>query len=314
MRRIRVKCCDYWPGYNPESDEVLKALRQSYEVEFSEDPEYLFFSAFGLEHLKYDCVKVYVTGENIIPDFNLCDYAIGFDDLRFGDRNFRLPSWVWYSCCESIGSGGPALTDEELLNRGFCSFVVSNGQGADPIRQLFYEELSKYKPVASGGRFMNNVGGPVPDKLKFCSAYKFNIAFENARAPGYVTEKLMQGFAANSLPVYYGADEADLDFNPSAFVRVRDMSDVKRAVEEVVMLDQDDGAYLGKVRQPRLIRPPSYYREGLNGFLRNIVEQPLPAAKRMIPFGSQGNYLRKYTLMSRISRSLDAMNNRQHVS
>ena len=59
--------------------------------------------------------------------------------------------------------------------RKFCSFVVSNAD-AKPIRQHFFEKLSDYKKVDSGGRFMNNVGGPVADKIDFHRQHKFVIA------------------------------------------------------------------------------------------------------------------------------------------
>lgn len=88
------------------------------------------------------------------------------------------------------------LSDQELLNRKFCSFVVSNSQFSDPLRKRFFERLCKYKKVDSGGRYLNNIGGPVRDKLAFCRGYKFNIAFENSSVDGYTTEKIMEAYAA----------------------------------------------------------------------------------------------------------------------
>lgn len=35
---------------------------------------------------KYDCIKIFFTGEEQSPDFNIADYAVGYDDIRFGDR------------------------------------------------------------------------------------------------------------------------------------------------------------------------------------------------------------------------------------
>ena len=57
----------------------------------SEDPDYIIYSGFGNDHLKYDCIRIFFTGECITPDFNECDYAIGFDRLTFGDRYARIP-------------------------------------------------------------------------------------------------------------------------------------------------------------------------------------------------------------------------------
>ncbi|CAJ99309.1 alpha (1,3)-fucosyltransferase fragment 2 [Helicobacter acinonychis str. Sheeba] len=34
---------------------------------------------------------MYYTGENEVPNFNLFDYAIGFDGLDFKERYLRMP-------------------------------------------------------------------------------------------------------------------------------------------------------------------------------------------------------------------------------
>ena len=58
----------------------------------------------------------------------------------------------------------------------FCNMVVSNPNCK--TRNDFFKILNKLKRVDSGGRFMNNMGGPIEDKLKFIAEYRFTIAFE----------------------------------------------------------------------------------------------------------------------------------------
>ena len=53
------------------------------------------------------------------------------------------------------------------MKENFCNFVYSNSGWADPIREKFYKEISKYKRVDSGGAYLNNIGYRVPDKLDF---------------------------------------------------------------------------------------------------------------------------------------------------
>lgn len=48
----------------------------------------------------------------------------------------------------------------------FCSFVYSNADAAK-CREKIFSKLSEYKQVNSGGRYNNNVGGPVSSKLEF---------------------------------------------------------------------------------------------------------------------------------------------------
>ena len=205
-----------------EQNWVLDYLCRDYEVDICDgesSPDYLFYGGFGREHYEYDCVKIAIIGENYVPDFNAFDYAISHNFIEFGDRHLRIPLFAFYPEYKTLASH-LNKSDKELLNRDFCSFVVSNGNRGDPIRTEFFHRLSKYKPVASGGRWLNNIGGPVDDKLDFCSKYKFNIAFENSFCPGYTTEKIMQPLTVNSIPIYWGNPLVSRDFSDECMVRV----------------------------------------------------------------------------------------------
>ncbi|RIY39723.1 hypothetical protein CKF58_01780 [Psittacicella hinzii] len=56
-------------------------------------------------------------------------------------------------------------------------------------------------------------------KLDFLQRVIFNICPENSNTPGYVTEKLLEAFAAGCIPIYWGGIETELDYiNPKAFI------------------------------------------------------------------------------------------------
>lgn len=285
MKKITVGFCDFWNGFDQEGFILTKALREHYEVEIKANPaeaDYVFYSLFGEEHwfLPDRCITIFYTGENVCPDFNACDYAVGFEWLDFADRYMRLPN----NYCTRLFAEGtrqmelhPIPADPE--KRQFCSFVVSNAD-ANPIRQQFFEQLSAYRQVDSGGRFMNNVGGPVADKIAFHRQHKFVIAFENSSHPGYTTEKIFDAFAAGSIPIYWGDPEVCKVFNRKAFVEV---TTIEEALEQVKHLDQDDEAYLQMLTQPPLADDVFSYDnqfEAAVRFMTHIVEQPLPEAVR----------------------------------
>lgn len=165
--------------------------------------------------------------------------------------------------------------------RKFCSFVYSNGEWASPLRKQFFDLLSAYKRVDSGGRYMNNVGGPVEDKLAFQSEYKFCIAFENSVGEGYTTEKLVEAMMSGSIPVYWGDPSVAEEFNPGSFINVSDFGSLEEVVQEVVRLDNDDEAYLEMLNRP-WVRPCDgaydavlHSGERLSAFLGDIVEHPV---------------------------------------
>ena len=209
-----------------------------------------------------------------------------------------------YKSLKIVSARENQMSDAELLNRKFCSFVVSNAAFGDPMRKRFFERLSKYKKVDSGGRWMNNVGGSVKDKLAFCRGYKFNIAFENSAYPGYTTEKIMEAYAAETVPIYYGNPTIETDFRPESMVRVKDESDIERAVEEVIRLDNDDAAYLAKCRERCFAESdPLVYEKKLESFLVHIFDQPLEAARRRCFYGHQAmmrEHMRKLMKLDRM--------------
>lgn len=287
----KVKYVDFWEDFEPSNNFLQQSLDAiGCEVELSENPDYLFCSVFGHEALdkKYDdCIKIFYTGENICPDFNLYDYAIGFEYLDFGDRYLRYPLYYAYSkgLWDSLMTKHCNIQEKLAKKSGFCSFVYSNGNG-NPIRERFFSNLSEYKKVDSGGRYLNNIGMPegVKDKIEFESQYKFSIAFENSSHPGYTTEKLIQSFAAGTVPIYWGDTDAKKVFNSESFIFVNDFESLDDVVDKVREVDQNDGLYFKYLGTPALIEPEKFDREKqkkeLEKFLRNIFEQDKEKAFR----------------------------------
>ncbi|MDR0413637.1 MAG: glycosyltransferase, partial [Dysgonamonadaceae bacterium] len=287
MKTIKIFFADYWKGFDCRDNFILSALKERYRIVLEpETPDYLFYSLFGTEHFRYkNAVKIYFTGENDVPDFNLCDYGIGSSLLSFDDRYFRLPC---YATSPDYGKLFAVRTEDKasLLQRKFCNFVYSNVQASDPIREKFYHLLSRYKPIDSGGKHLNNTGKPVVCKMRFIKEYKFTIAFENSSLPGYTTEKLIDPMLAESLPVYWGNPAAGADFNTKSFINLMDYASIDDAIEEIIYLDNNDAAYLDKLSQPWIEEAKrTDFSRGLSAFLARIVEQPLPEAKRTTDFG-----------------------------
>ena len=298
MKEIRIQFVDFWSGFVPEESFLYRALERHYRVVLSDKPDYLFYSCGGYRHLDYpDAIRIFYTGENMVPDFNVCDYGIGFHHLTFEDRYMRYPFFLIYRIGkeELEQLQRPKHITPQLAQRKFCNFVYSNGLQADPLRERFFRRLSEYKRVDSGGRYMNNIGGPVADKLAFIGQYKFTIAFENCSLSGYTTEKILDPMRCCSLPVYYGDPHVDADFNPEAFVWLRNADDVERAVDEIVRLDNDDEAYLAKLARPWFAPGFSadivaHYENALDEFLQHIVEQPREQAFRTTRYAWAGYY------------------------
>lgn len=278
-RTIKVKFTDFWASFVPEKSLFYQILAKKYDVVMSDSPEYLFCSVAGDSHLQYDCVKIFYTGENQCPDFNIVDYAIGFDNIIFSDRYHRFPIYLLYGdLYERVRSRIiPEGTEMRPADRDFCSFVCSNNSNSSSDRFDFFNALSKYRQVASGGALFNNVGGRVDDKEAFLRKHKFNIAFENCSYPGYVTEKLVEAFAAGTIPIYWGDPLVTETFNPEAFINCNDYSSWNEVIEAVKRLDEDDELYMKMLTAAPLKEgEPSLDSliNGLREFLYHIIDQP----------------------------------------
>lgn len=280
-KHLKIKFVDFYPNFDPRKVLLWQPLWEHYDVELSDEPEWLVFSVFGNEHLKYShCVKIFYTGENQTPDFNLCDYAFGFDYLSFEERYLRLPLWLLYKKdVEAMRHKheNPSLKDKT----DFCSFVVSNPHGNE-ARAQFMDILSQYKIVHSGGRWRNNVGGPVEDKLAFQRRHKFSFAFENTIHPGYTTEKIVQSFAASTVPIYWGDPRIAETFNSDAFINCNDYPNWDAVVKRIIEIDQDDALWL-KMMKTHALKNPQLIDESLaksEQFLLHIFDQEPEKAKR----------------------------------
>ena len=278
MRRIKVKFSDHFD--RRDRMDILEILEARYQIEFSDNPDYFFYSDSEYGYLDYDCIRIFYTGECWTPNFNECDYAIAFDRLSFGDRYMRLPlyNFIHYKKLYQSLKNRPIFTKEELMQKkGFCNFVVSNCFASD-TRSIFYDKLSQYKKVDSGGRYKNNVGGAVVDKFLFQQKYKFSIAFENCSYRGYCTEKIMEAFAARTLPIYYGDPEVVKDFNPKAFINVHEYVSMEAAIERIKEIDANDDLYVSMMNES--IINPNVEMGNLKDFLYHIFDQPIEEAIR----------------------------------
>lgn len=269
-----------------EAGLIADLLKKHYDVEISNTPDYIFCNVASKEHLKYDGIRIFCTIEAICPDFNLCDYGIGFEYLTYGDRYFRFPNYCFTPRTVDGMATKHLDIDNGMAERSFCSFVYSNGE-ADSMRIKLFRRLSKYKRVDAGGMLLNNQQGHlrVKDKMEFEQRHKFSIACENASHPGYHTEKLAEAFAAKTVPVYWGDPEVEKVFNPRAFINCMKFSSIDEVVERVIYLDTHPKEYLSMLREPALREQTEgvqseYEINRLENFLLHIFEQPLEQAYR----------------------------------
>jgi hypothetical protein len=274
MKKIKVNFSDFWNDFDKEDNLFINLIREKYDVEISDEPNILFYSALSKNFLKYNCIRIFYTGENIRPNYSECDFSISFDFDTYNNRNYRFPVFLFTPPKYYIKPENFDVEKVFKTKTKFCSFIVSNPNCEE--RKIFFEKLSKYKKVDSGGDFLNNIGYKVKNKSDLLINYKFNIAFENSSYPGYTTEKIIEPIMNNNcIPIYWGNPYIEKDFNTKSFINVHDYNSFDEAIEKIIELDKDDDLYKEMLSQPFLhnneIKEEFSY-EKLKYFLCEIID------------------------------------------
>ena len=229
---------------------IRKTLKKEFKVKFdSKNPDYLIYNIFGTEHSnsKYNnSIKIAIFTENKIPDLNEADYAIGQAHINYLDRFFKYPVFLWD--IKDLKSVRETVLNNPIRKK-FCGAVITNYNYTNGFRNKFLNELNKYKLIDMGGKYKNNIGGFIKNKIQFLSSYKFSIAIENSEGDGYITEKIMDSFYSGTIPIYYGDYMVDEFINPKTYILVKGEKDIKEKIEYIKMIDNDDKKYKSLLKE-----------------------------------------------------------------
>jgi hypothetical protein len=149
------------------------------------------------------------------------------------------------------------LRAEPRPKSGFAAIFMSGTMDVSG-RTRYLSELMRHMPVSSFGRLLRNQrvrpDRGRPTRLETIGGFKFTLAFENAIAEDYVTEKFYDPLCAGSVPVYLGAPNVDrLAPSTDSYIDVSDFPGPRELAERLLELDADDeqyGTYFDWKRRP----------------------------------------------------------------
>lgn len=274
--------------FNPDTHFFTRKLRKIYDVEISENPEYLFIGThIGSKHketpnIQGNFTTIFFTTENVVPLMEKYNWAFSYvyDDIMNHPRHMRLPLYVITGAGDNLIKDRTKVENSIRLKKRFCAFVYLKDA---PERIAFFKKLSEYKHIDSPGRSMNNAVPIISNKficklaqieraitkksiifsiysrhfqslhkpkINYLKQYKFAFAFENCAAQGYTTEKIYHAMLAGTVPIYWGNPRIDRDFNIKSLVHIPDRNCFDDAVKEIMKLDLDDDLYAEKLAEP----------------------------------------------------------------
>ena len=188
----------------------------------------------------------------------LCNKA-NYDVVLWGERNYKnvvnVPLFIPYIYTNNFLD---KLENKEKITiippKDIC-VIISNSGGIN--RNLFLNELDKHFSVTYAGNYKNNVGGNIPynyntpEFINFVSNYKFIVSMENTREDTYITEKIIHGLLANTIPIYWGSTRVHDYINKDRFLNLKneDINEINSVIQKIKEIKNNPGNFLQIVNQ-----------------------------------------------------------------
>jgi hypothetical protein len=164
-----------------------------------------------------------------------------FDCTMTYHRNADVPVPYYFPDLEQLLLTPPKTHDKRVA-------FFASGRHDRSGRIAYAAELMRHIEVHSyGGQLRNRSlarDNGRATKLETIAAYQFTLAFENAIASDYVTEKFFDPLIVGSVPVYLGAPNA-ADFAPGerCYIDASKFESPRALAEYLLHLDANDAAY-----------------------------------------------------------------------
>ena len=226
---------------------LIEKIKASFGGDFRNVPPELMYQHGEMAPNRQAKLNIWYTGENIRPPLHLdYDYFLSFDQDDFSGKNIYFPLWYldydWgfgEKLRPRIGlevKGVELSKSRRLIGEktGFaCAFIGH----LHPIR---YEALRQFAEIGKVDIFGRAVGRPVASKFLVASKYRYTICFENDLYPGYVTEKLLDAYYCETVPIYWGDIGLQDVVNDKSYLNLRDYITLDSFKEKVTSIQFEE--------------------------------------------------------------------------
>ena len=274
----------FWSGFIENTDPVkFKFFQQLFELAFSEkievgdldDSDILFESVFSDKtYINYKSWKlsIFFNGESqqrilnchFKNNYHRISQVTNYNIILSGKhtnkqiKTVNVPLFIPYIYSNNFLNILELPTERIIVPHKKICAVISNSTCAK--RNYFLDKLQKYVHIDYAGQFRNNVT-KIPgaynsnEILNFYSQYKFVICLENTKQETYITEKIINGFLAKTIPIYWGSDKIFEYFNKERFINISALTEdvINNTINNIMTILNDDNKYLQIVNQPIFI-------------------------------------------------------------
>uniref|UniRef100_A0A6C0KLD3 Fucosyltransferase C-terminal domain-containing protein n=1 Tax=viral metagenome TaxID=1070528 RepID=A0A6C0KLD3_9ZZZZ len=273
-----MKVCfhHFWPGFvegtNPNSVGFFIELFQKVfdcEIQISHDwteADILCENACSLESSWIDKKNwrhsIAVTGESVVSFGVFSDHYHRFSCFLSGLepsiplKRVKFPLFLSYVFCNKNKSFEPVSS---VPSNMVCA-VITNPKGR--VRNRFLDRLEQHMPVSYGGSFRNNIG-PIggdhnsDELIHYMKSFKFVVTMENNEEPYYITEKIVNGLFAGTIPVYWGSPRIHEYIHEDRILHLKGDTEesflqIDRVIQQMIHMTDED--YMKRVQSPIFIK------------------------------------------------------------
>ena len=241
---------------------------------------------------EYSDVQFYVNKGNLY-------YAIGRVSPEIkNEKILNIPyfsvstAWQLFEECEIFNEPFKWMTEKKNTDnilKEKNKFMTVIQTSTNPYRKEIFEKLNKYKKVISCGGFETNDEEcskvtkthsekyDYMNKILFQNESKFSLQIQSTCAPYFSQEKIIQGYASNTIPIFWGNPNIIEDgFNPKSFINCHDYNTIDEVVDRIIEIDSDDEKYLKMLNEPMFVdnKLPEYFNENyILTFIENIINK-----------------------------------------
>jgi hypothetical protein len=233
-----IKFSNFWPDFDAKNNFILEALADQevfspIEITsvFGSPPQSILERVLSRisptpksHHSGIKPRRVWFTGENIRPPVgNNFDSFVSFDQDTYGGDNFYFPLLYaelllrerQWTMRRGIDVDKNELLKQRQSPKRKDKFVCAFISNLEPVRMRALDELRKYGEVDVYGPHSLNTQ---ISKYETAKEYKFMLCFENDLYPGYLTEKLLDAYMCETIPLYRGLFGQEEHVNQRALI------------------------------------------------------------------------------------------------
>ncbi|MES2559942.1 MAG: glycosyltransferase family 10 [Bacteroidota bacterium] len=255
MSKIIVKVTHPWPVTNADNkDSILQQTPQgsgiwgNYQFEVNNDCAVCDYWIIAENILNTEHVKVpkgnvmLITTEEVNVKTYETDYLKQFDRIITSRRDLQGTNIIrthylnWWFIKKGYDELSQHQYTEKAKELSLISSNLTKIQGhkdrlafVHKITEHFKDKLDVY------GRGHNYVD----DKFDAIAPYKYSIAIENSAIENYFTEKLIDCYLCNTMPIYFGCPNITDFFNPKSLI-VIDIYNYQSAIHTIEKAIQED--------------------------------------------------------------------------